>query len=86
MIRNLSCECEPFSDSGAPRAEREGHENNSIAKNLNGIALTPPPPFVRPLSVRPSVCPCGTKAFRDNSFLYRRRFYELGKKGDKKFS
>ena len=81
MIRNLSCECEPFSDSGAPRAEREGHENNSIAKNSNGIVLTPPPPFVRPLSVRPSVCPCGTKAFRDKFFLISPPILRAWKKG-----
>ena len=92
MIRNLSCECEPFSVSGAPRAEHEGHENNSIAKNSNGIVLTPfvrPLPVHRPSVVCPSVRPCvraATKPSGTNSFLYRRRFYELGKKGDKKFS
>lgn len=51
-MRRLSCECEPFNDSGAPRAEREGHKNNSIAKKSNGIVLTPLPSVVRPLPVR----------------------------------
>ena len=69
MMRNLSCECEPFNDSGAPRVEREGHKNNSIAKKSNGNVQTPLQPFVRPLPAhRPSVvCPSVRVSVRHQS-------------------